>query len=67
MSNLLKAMAHEVGIRLENATKFSDKQYGFALFLFDFENEENLVYTSNAKRESMIKFLELFLKNMRTQ
>lgn len=63
MNEYLKSIAFEIGNRIEFALNDNKepKDYGFMLFIFPFDDSD-ITYTSNAKREDMIKVLNEFLK-----
>lgn len=59
---LLEQQAREIGVQIGEACPAG---VGYALLVFDFGDDGNLAYVSNANRADMIRALEDLVKRLR--
>lgn len=57
----MEKINREVGALIGAAIRESGGKYGFALFMFSFDDESEMTWISNAERASMIKALKEFI------
>ena len=57
----MEKVNREVGALIGESIKQSGGGYGFALFMFSFDDESEMTWISNAERSDMIKALKEFI------
>jgi antibiotic biosynthesis monooxygenase (ABM) superfamily enzyme len=58
----MEKVNREVGQLIGSAIQDSGGGYGFALFMFSFDDESEMTWISNAERADMIKALKEFIQ-----
>lgn len=62
----MEKVNREVGALIGEAIEQSGGKYGFALFMFSFNDESEMTWISNAERADMIKALKEFIQKNET-